>query len=61
MVSIYITKKWPNFHLVEQKISKPGSEEEVDKIDLVKKPSSSHFLSVKSPEDPRPNLPKPTR
>ena len=40
--------KWPNFHLIDNKNDK----EDKDK-DGVKQ---SHFVSIKAPQDPRPNL-----
>ena len=55
--------KWPNFHLVEQKINQNNNknddttikDEAFEKID-VEKPSN-HIVNVKPPENPRPNLP----
>ena len=41
--------KWPNFHLVQEQQS--GNNVESDNVK-----SSSHFVSVTAPQDPRPTL-----
>jgi len=45
--------KWPNFHLVDQQPSGSGSSSHSDEK---KESTQQHFVSIKAPQDPRPNL-----
>merc|ERR1711981_238363 len=45
--------KWPNFHLVDQQPSGSGANAHSDEK---KASTQTHFVSIKAPQDPRPNL-----